>query len=155
MRKSALILVLVLATGLLSGCGAANKEGTGTLVGAVAGGVIGNQFGKGSGKVAATALGAVAGGILGNEIGHNLDEQDRQMAAQAQYRALEYGRPGYPTAWNDPSNNYHGSVEVGGYYNQGGYRCRRYTHTIWVEGQPQVATGTACRNPDGTWRTVS
>ena len=38
----------------------------GTVGGAVAGGLIGSQFGKGSGKGIATAGGAVAGGALGN-----------------------------------------------------------------------------------------
>lgn len=45
---------------MLSACG--------TLVGAGAGGLAGNQFGKGSGKDAATAAGVIGGGILGHEI---------------------------------------------------------------------------------------
>ena len=32
-----------------------------------------------------------------------------------------------------------------------GHNCRSYTHTIYIDGQPQTARGTACRNPDGTW----
>jgi osmotically inducible lipoprotein OsmB len=51
------VLGLVL---LLSGCG--------TLVGAGAGGYAGNQFGKGSGKTAATAAGVVGGGLLGHAV---------------------------------------------------------------------------------------
>ena len=39
----------------------------GTVGGAVAGGVLGNQFGKGAGKTVATVGGAAAGGYLGNE----------------------------------------------------------------------------------------
>jgi outer membrane lipoprotein SlyB len=45
---------------LLSGCG--------TLVGAGAGGLVGNQFGKGSGKTAATLGGIAAGGYLGSKL---------------------------------------------------------------------------------------
>lgn len=37
-------------------------------VGAVAGGVIGSQFGKGGGRVAATAVGAVVGGVIGDRL---------------------------------------------------------------------------------------
>jgi uncharacterized protein YcfJ len=37
-------------------------------VGAVVGGVLGNQVGQGSGKTVATILGALGGGYLGNEI---------------------------------------------------------------------------------------
>jgi hypothetical protein len=32
--------------------------------------------------------------------------------------------------------------------------CRDYTHTVYIQGQPEVLTGTACRQPDGTWRNV-
>ncbi len=44
-----------------------DKNILGTVGGAVAGGVVGNQFGGGSGKTIATVGGAVAGGYLGNE----------------------------------------------------------------------------------------
>jgi uncharacterized protein YcfJ len=57
MRMFAILGVMAL---LLSGCG--------TLVGAGAGGLAGNQFGKGSGKTAATAAGVVGGGIIGYEL---------------------------------------------------------------------------------------
>ncbi|ARB46333.1 glycine zipper 2TM domain-containing protein [Alloalcanivorax xenomutans] len=40
---------------------------TGSAIGAVVGGVIGHQFGGGSGKDAATAGGAIVGGIAGNQ----------------------------------------------------------------------------------------
>lgn len=43
-------------------------SGVGAIVGAVAGGVIANQFGGGGGRAALTAGGAVAGGMLGNSI---------------------------------------------------------------------------------------
>ena len=40
----------------------------GTVIGAVVGGLLGNQVGKGDGRKAATVAGAVAGGIAGHEI---------------------------------------------------------------------------------------
>ncbi|MFD0986782.1 RT0821/Lpp0805 family surface protein [Methyloligella solikamskensis] len=151
MRILALILVLAMPL-TLGAC--ASKQDTGTLIGAAAGGLIGNQFGSGGGRVAATAVGAVAGGIIGNTIGANMDARDRQMAAAAEYRALEYGQPGRPVAWDNPNSNYRGQVEAGNYYDRGGSRCRPFTHTIYIDGRPEVSRGTACRQPDGTWRTV-
>ena len=41
-----------------------------------------------------------------------------------------------------------------GRYQSNGLQCRPYTHTIYINGQPQVARGNACRNPDGTWTAV-
>ena len=40
----------------------------GTVLGGVAGGVIGHQIGGGSGKTAATVIGAIGGAVVGNEI---------------------------------------------------------------------------------------
>ena len=40
----------------------------GTLIGGIAGGVIGHQIGSGRGKTAATIAGAIGGAVVGNEI---------------------------------------------------------------------------------------
>ena len=42
--------------------------GCGTMVGAGAGGLAGNQFGHGSGKAATTAAGVIGGGLLGHAL---------------------------------------------------------------------------------------
>ena len=87
-----MLLALVLAGSFaLTGC--ETNQDTGTLVGAVAGGVIGNQFGKGGGRAAATLAGAVIGGIAGNEIGRKMDERDRELAQQAEAWELRPVRP--------------------------------------------------------------
>ena len=43
----------------------------GTIIGAIAGGVLGNQVGKGNGRKLATVGGAVGGGFAGHAIGNN------------------------------------------------------------------------------------
>jgi outer membrane lipoprotein SlyB len=48
----------------------------GIVGGAVAGGLIGNQFGKGDGKKLATVGGAVAGGFVGNEVQKKVTSKD-------------------------------------------------------------------------------
>ncbi|MFM7332634.1 MAG: glycine zipper 2TM domain-containing protein [Brachymonas sp.] len=47
-------------------------SGAGMVGGAVLGGVLGNQVGKGNGRTAATVLGAVGGGWAGNTIEKNM-----------------------------------------------------------------------------------
>jgi surface antigen len=96
----------------------------------------------------------VVGGIIGNQIGRSLDEEDRQLAAAAEYQALEYGQAGATTPWDNPQTQNHGQIVPGKPYQQGSQYCRPYTHTIYVGGQPQTARGTACRHPDGTWQTI-
>jgi outer membrane lipoprotein SlyB len=49
--------------------------GLGAVGGAVAGGLIGNQFGGGRGRILATVAGAVGGGLAGNGIEHAVRKQ--------------------------------------------------------------------------------
>src|SRR5262249_60030770 len=71
------------------------KENTGTLVGAVAGGLIGSQFGGGTGeRIAAGLAGAAIGGLIGNRIGAGMDDDDKRRAYAAQMQALEAGKSG-------------------------------------------------------------
>lgn len=48
-----------------------NNSILGAVVGGVAGAVLGNQIGSGSGRTAATVLGGVAGAAVGNQIARN------------------------------------------------------------------------------------
>ena len=48
----------------------------GTALGAVVGGLIGNQVGDGSGKKAATVLGAAAGGYAGKKVQQDMQGKD-------------------------------------------------------------------------------
>ncbi|MFN3171519.1 MAG: RT0821/Lpp0805 family surface protein [Hyphomicrobiales bacterium] len=153
MRNGAFALMALTA---LAGCqsyGTGPREGVGALGGAVAGGVLGSQIGSGSGQVLATVGGAVLGGLLGAELGRQLDAQAQQRYYQAQYQALEQGRPGAPVAWQSPTGP-RGQVVPGQAYQINSTRCRDYTHTVYIQGQPEVLTGTACRQSDGTWRDV-
>ena len=132
-----------------------NKQDSGTVVGAIAGGVIGNQFGRGGGRVASTLAGAVVGGIVGNEIGRSLDVRDRELARQAEIDAWERGASGRPVRWRNADNGRYGEVIPDAPYRRGALDCRDYTHRVYIDGRPQAMRGTACRNPDGTWSQVS
>jgi surface antigen len=152
MRRCALTAALA-ASLLFAGC--ANNQDGGTAIGAITGGIIGNQFGKGSGKVAATLAGAVVGGIVGNEIGRSLDQRDRELARQAEFDAWESGPPRQPVRWRNPDNGRYGEIIAEDYYYRGPARCRDFVHRVWIDGRPQAMRGTACRNPDGTWTQVA
>jgi surface antigen len=57
--------------------------------------------------------------------------------------------------WRNPDSGRYGDVVPGpAYPGSGGVTCRQYTETVYIDGKPQSARGTACRNPDGTWTTV-
>ena len=48
------------------------STGIGAIGGALAGGLLGNQFGAGNGRAAMTVVGAVGGGLAGNEVEKNM-----------------------------------------------------------------------------------
>jgi surface antigen len=149
-----LIKYLLVGSLLLPLAACSNHQDTGTLVGAVTGGVIGNQFGKGKGRVLATVAGAVVGGLIGNSIGKDLDEADRRAAMEAEYRALEEDDLDEPVRWRGRSSGNYGYVRQRRTYRSRGYKCREYEHTIYIDGRPETMVGKACRQPDGTWRQV-
>lgn len=150
-----ILLVTLLITATLSACGPGRNQQGGTVVGAVAGGLLGSQVGKGSGRVAGAAVGAFLGGVVGNEIGRRMDEVDRRAAMEAEYRALETGAAGTAVPWRNPNSGHYGNVVPGQPYMANSQHCRTYTHTIYISGRPETLSGKACRRPDGTWHKVS
>ena len=61
----------------------------GTLIGGVAGGLLGNQIGGGNGKKVATVAGAVAGGYAGNRVQKNLQDSDVVTATEQRCRTVQ------------------------------------------------------------------
>nr|WP_188128491.1 glycine zipper 2TM domain-containing protein [Pseudomonas proteolytica] len=54
----------------------------GTVVGALAGGLLGNQIGGGTGKKIATVAGAVGGGYAGNKVQEGMQNRDTYTTTQ-------------------------------------------------------------------------
>ena len=54
----------------------------GTAIGAIVGGVVGNQFGGGSGKKIMTAAGAVGGGLAGNQVQQQMQRGDTYQTTE-------------------------------------------------------------------------
>jgi surface antigen len=149
-------IALVGATVAACSADSGPKEAGGTMAGAAAGAVVGNVIGGSSGnRLAGTLLGAAVGGFVGNRIGAALDDEDKRRAYAAQMQALEAGPSGAPVAWRNPDSGRYGDVVPGPAYQANGATCRGYTQTIYIDGTPQAARGTACRNPDGTWTAVN
>ena len=143
-----LILPLLLA---LAGCEGPTKQQTGAVIGAGLGGLLGTQVGHGRGRTAAIIGGSILGGLLGGAIGSSMDETDRLRAAQA----LEYNRTRQPSSWTNPDTGAEYTVTPTRTYRTAGEDCREYSTEVFIDGQRDVVYGTACRGPDGTWRTKS
>ena len=147
------IITIALIALTLTACGPGNRRGGnevgGTLIGAAVGGLLGSQFGKGSGQLAMTALGVLAGAAIGNHIGQTMDAQDAAYTRNT----LERTPTGQSVAWNNPDTGYQHRVTPTRTVMQGsGQPCREFTHTVMIGGQPKQAYGTACRQADGSWQ---
>ena len=132
-----------------------NKTTGGTALGGIVGGLAGSQFGGGVGKLATTAVGTVAGAFIGHEIGVALDRAD-QAAAQPARQQATTAPVGKTIAWNNPDNGHAGTVTpTRDGRDQAGNYCREYETTVTVTGETKKAFGTACQQPDGTWKVVN
>lgn len=60
----------------------------GTVIGAVAGGVLGHQIGGGTGKTIATVAGAAGGGYAGNQVQKNMQQKDVQTTTEKRCKTI-------------------------------------------------------------------
>jgi surface antigen len=148
------VVSAILMAFLFMGCETTGpKTAIGGLGGAAAGGLLGAALGGGGAGIAA---GTILGGLLGGAIGDRMDAADRRQAQSAATHALETSPSGKSIAWRNPDTGNTGSVTpVRTYQTATGQYCREYTQTITIGGEKHQSYGTACREPDGSWRVVS
>ncbi len=139
----------LLATASCAGYGP--NQTLGGLGGAAGGGLLGAQFGSGSGRLASVAAGTLIGALVGSEIGRTMDEVDRLRIHQAHQQA-SVAPVGQTILWQNPNTGNSGTVVT---TRQGmsatGRYCREFQNTVVVGGRVQESYGIACRQPDGSW----
>lgn len=154
-RRIAIIAMTALALGACQQGQGPDKQDIGTVLGGIGGAVAGAQFGHGTGRVAAAAAGTLIGAFVGREVGKSLDKADMAAAQQAQTKA--HAAPiGEKIVWSNPDTGHSGTVTP---TRQGtdssGSQCREYQSTVTIGGKTEQAYGTACRQPDGSWKVVN
>jgi surface antigen len=129
------------------------KTGVGAALGAAGGGLLAAAVGGGGTGIAA---GVLLGGLAGGALGSSMDAQDRQIAARNSQNTLETAPSGTTTTWRNPDSGNSGTVTpTRTYQNSSGQYCREFQQTITIGGQQEQSFGTACRQPDGSWRIMS
>ncbi len=147
-----MVVLFAVALGACQTTGGQKQTG-GTLLGAGLGALAGSQIGSGRGKLVAVAVGALGGAMLGNSVGRSLDKADRLHAGRATH-AAQTAPIGQPIEWRNPDSGNYGTVtpvREGNDRDTGAY-CREYQQTVTVNGRSEQAYGTACREPDGSWK---
>ncbi|MBI5448373.1 MAG: glycine zipper 2TM domain-containing protein [Gammaproteobacteria bacterium] len=155
MKLSYLTTLTLCGALTLTGCETTtiNKQDVGALTGGVLGGVLGNQV-HGSGRTAAIIGGTLAGALIGGSIGKTMDDVDKMKVNQT----LESTPTNQTSAWTNPDSGTTYQVTPTKTYSreQGGslQPCREFTTTALIGGKKQEIYGTACRQADGSWKTI-
>ena len=137
----------------LSACAEAGpKTAIGAAGGAAAGGLTGAAAGEGAEGIIG---GVLLGGLLGGAVGNALDRRDREYADRTVRQSLETSPSGTTSVWQNPDSEHSGTVTPTRTYEAAnGQYCREFQQTLTVGGQTEQAYGTACRQPDGSWKIV-
>lgn len=132
-----------------TGTGFCNGQRLGEVLGGIAGGAAGSQIGKGDGRTLATLTGTIVGVLVGGAIGRSLDEIDQKCLGQS----LERAATGQRVVWRNTDRQGEYQVIPTRTYRRGsGQFCRDYQMKVIIAGRTENAVGSACRQPDGTWK---
>jgi len=127
----------------------------GAVIGAVVGSRIGTSLGKRSGRILGASLGAIFGSMIGKEISRTLSQADIRRADKSAQKAMETGNTGKTVTWNNPDTGNSGTYKPISDRKQEGHKvCRDFESAVVIDGEKNVATGRACRQPDGSWKIV-
>ncbi|GAB4256144.1 MAG: RT0821/Lpp0805 family surface protein [Deferrisomatales bacterium] len=150
MKATTRALVALLLAAPVAACSTPPKKADlGAVLGGIGGGVIGNQVGRGHGRTVAVIAGTLLGAAVGHEVGRSVDRTDELLAA----RALEHNRTGQRSRWKNPDTGRVVAVTpTRTFQRPDGEYCREYQTEVWVGREKQEAYGTACRQPDGSWK---
>jgi len=150
MKGNVLSSITLAATLAVTGCATYQgpQERTGMVIGGILGGVLGNQVGAGTGRTAAIIAGTLAGAAIGGAVGHSMDETDRLRVSQT----LETVRTGVPARWYNPDTGSNYTMVPTNTYDTASGPCREYIIDAVIGGRKEKVYGTACRQPDGSWK---
>lgn len=149
MHKQSFLTIPLVTALLLPGCATEGpREQAGTIIGGVLGGVLGAQVGEGHGRTVAIIAGALAGSAIGGAVGQSMDENDRRKVAET----LEGVRTGVPATWRNPDTNVQYAVTPTRTFDTASGPCREFITEALIGGKVEKVYGTACRQPDGSWK---
>ena len=89
-------------------------------------------------------------------MGNTLDKPDPIRLDQTAQTTREHGSTGMWSGWVSPDSGNSGNLTpTRTFATSSGQPCREYHSTVTIDGQTEDVYGTACREPDGSWRFVN
>lgn len=156
-RQRRIFVPIVLVAFSVLSCAGVSAPGPKTQAGAAAGAAGGGLLGAAlGGETEGIIAGVLLGALLGGAIGNALDNADREYARRNAHYGLETTPSGTTSEWRNPDSGHSGTITPVRTYQAGaGTYCREFQQTITVGGKTERGYGTACRQPDGSWKIVS
>jgi len=97
-------------------------------------------------------ISALLGTSLGEIIGDSMDKTDHQRIQ----KTLETSQTWAAVSWTNPDwQSKYTVTPTRTFKNYQGQDCREYTIVAIINGMQEEMDGTACRQADGSWKTVS
>ena len=118
------------------------------VAGRISCGVSADQIVDDNGQPVATSEGVTRGAFLGSRIGRRWPLIDELKTAEA----LETSCDGQATSWRNADTGQRYSLTPTRTYRAASGLCRDFTAVTELDGREEVVRGTACRQPDGTWK---
>ena len=150
MKKLSILLIII----PLWSCAPGSRTGEtlGTLTGIVAGAIIGYQVGgDDTARTIGAGVGMLVGGFMGSQLGRMYDKlnaEEQRVHESTISSTIETSKIGEGNQWYNKETGRSGRVII---TKEEGY-CREYQQTIVIGGKEQQGYGTACRQPDGSWK---
>jgi len=151
MNSKLLQIAVITMSIAIAGCAAQGpREESGMVIGGMLGGMLGAQAEHHHMRPIAIIAGTLIGASIGGAIGASMDETDRLRAGQT----LETVRTGVSSSWRNPDTGAEYQLTPTRTYATDRGPCREYTMDAIIGGRRQDVYGTACRQPDGSWKVV-
>jgi len=94
--------------------------------------------------------------LVSDDLATKLSRADQLALERATQTTLESVPIGTESRWNNAESGNSGTVTpTRTYQRASGQYCREFTQVIVLAGRREEMMGTACREPDGTWRKVA
>lgn len=93
----------------------------------------------------------MAGALLGGVIGRSMDEVDQACIGQVLEQAVTRKR----VVWAGATGARYEVTPIQSFEDRRGRPCRQFITDATINGRHQSVYGTACREPDGSWRRAS